>query len=152
MNIIVTNLIGSTILIIPVVKNNVNIAYKNDNITLETLKGKINIPTGSDLTKISWDSFFPVNKNYPFTALGAESNGWVYVDFFKNLKKESFRIIITNSFLKTIVNMLVTLDDFEITTDNVGDINYSIAMSEFPNGNVWKFTDLANDLIRGNNG
>lgn len=146
MNITVANLTGTVILVIPVVKSNVKIAYKNDNLTIETLKGKINIPTGSDLTKISWESFFPVNKEYTFIAQGSEPNGWVYVDFFKNRKKEPFRLVITNEAKKTIINMLVTLDDFEIDPDNVGDINYSIAMSEFPD-NVWKFSDLANDII-----
>lgn len=151
MNVTVTDLLGATILIIPIVPNNLKIAYKNDNVVIETLKGKINIPTGSDLTKVSWESFFPT-KEYSYAAVGSDTNGWNYVDFFKSKKKEPFRIVITNDDKKTILNSLVTLDSFETSVDKVGDINYSIAMSEFPDGNVWKFTDLTKELIKGNNG
>lgn len=119
--------------VIPIVTPPINIDQPSKNQVFETInQGEINLPGQRGLTKISWNSFFP-NRRYPFIKKGALYNGWLYVDFFNRWrdKKVPLRIVITNKYGVEVLNLPVLIDSFTTDIDKVGDIVYSIALSEY---------------------
>lgn len=121
-------------LVVPVVQPPVKISQQNKHETFETLKfGDIILLGGKGLRAVEWSSFFPVNKLfYNFVEYESERNGKEYVTFLEEHSEEPFRLIITENF-KTVINMLVVVDSFEYEYDKVGDIVYSLKLTEFPN-------------------
>lgn len=121
-------------LVVPVVQPPVKISQQNKHETFETLKfGDIILLGGKGLRAVEWSSFFPVNKLfYNFVEYESERNGKEYVTFLEEHSEEPFRLIITEKF-KTVINMLVVVDSFEYEYDKVGDIVYSLKLTEFPN-------------------
>ena len=140
MNIILSDMAQLGVYLIPIVPSGTTITANGKNETLETLNGNYNHIKTSDLKQISWSSVFPVNKKYNFVPFGALSNGWLYVSFLELMKKYKLpiRVIVTTKQKIPVLNMLAGIKDFSYNVDKVGDINYSISLTEFPN-KFWKF-------------
>lgn len=133
------NIAGDLQYILPVIPEKVSIKTGAENETIDTLSGMIRLSGSKNLKEISWDCFFPVNKNYPFQEFGSDLDGWNYVNFFNQILdlEIPMRMIITtdkkpNNTKRTIFNQLVSVDSFEYSTDKVGDINYTLSLTEFP--------------------
>lgn len=142
MNIILTDMANITAYLIPVVPTGTEISNPDANSTEDTLAGNIRVMKNASLRNIKWESFFPVNKNYNFVPFGAFSNGWTYVTFIETMRrfKLPIRVIGTSSKKVPMFNFLATIDDFSWKVDKVGDISYSISLTEFPEG----FFDFVN--------
>lgn len=136
MNIIMTDLANITAYLIPIVPTGTEIKIESVNETKDTLNGRLRVMNNPSLRSISWNSIFPVNKNYNFMPYSAFSNGWVYVSFLELMRRFELpiRIIGTTKNKVLIFNFLATIDDFTFKLDKVGDINYSISLTEFPEG------------------
>lgn len=133
MNIIMTDISLLSIFIVPVVPVALEIQSDGNNESIETLDGNFNLIKHKKLRTISWSSFFPVHKNYGFIPRGALLDGWLYVAFLELMKKYRLpiRIIITNRDKVPIFNSLMSIDSLNYSIDKVGDINYSIKLTEF---------------------
>ena len=150
MYITLTDLAGSFQYVIPVVPTNVRIKIGAENETMTTLSGLIRLIGSKKLTGISWSSFFPVNKSYSFADPNSLEDGWDYVTFIETMCKYEIpiRIIVTEDkdkigFSKrSVLNTLISIDDFEYSTDKVGDIEYSITLTEFPDS-IWDYLNTS---------
>ena len=133
MNITVTDLFGTTILVIPVVPDGTKFVYGADYEDFDTINGKIRIPKEEQLKQVEWESFFPVNKKYTFVAPGSLEDGWEYVSFFDNNLKKPIRLVATDDNKKTIENLVMSVDRFSKLVNSVnGNIGYDIKFTEFP--------------------
>ena len=134
MNIIITDISCLSVFIIPVVPLNTAINSNGQAETLNSLEQRFRLIDNKDLKSISWNSFFPVNKNYNFVKRGSLKNGYLYVAFFELMNKYKLpvRIITTTDKKLPLINMLASIDTFQYKVDKTGDINYSIALTEFP--------------------
>lgn len=136
MNLIMTDIANISAYLIPVVPTGTSVKVSGANSTEDTLTGNIRVMNNSSLRCVSWESFFPVNKNYNFVPTGALKNGWIYVTFIETMRrfKLPIRIIGTTASKIPIFNFLASIDDFAWQLDKIGDINYSISLTEFPEG------------------
>ena len=134
MNIILTDISGASIFIVPIVPVNTSISANGQNETLNSTEGRFRLIDNQDLKKISWSSFFPVNKNYNFVKTGSLVNGYLYVAFLELMKKYKLpiRAIVTTDKKIPFINMLASIDDFSYRVDRAKDIVYSISLTEFP--------------------
>ena len=145
MNIIFADLNGAIQNILPIIPEKVHIRTGENNETFQTLDGFVRLTGAKTLKEISWDCFLPVNKNYPFQTFGSDLDGWNYVNYFETIHSNNIpcRLIVTTTKRKlptqrTVINTLVSVDSFEYETDKVGDINYSLTLTEFP-AEKWSF-------------
>lgn len=102
-----------------------------------------NLPAAPKLDKISWESFFPVYKNYSYTRTGSRENGFEYVDFFRErqFSQMPFRLVqyhvnlTRTAFVDTLIKVFTDdyyiVDTFEFHVDAAGDIIYSVSLSRF---------------------
>ena len=129
----------------------------------EGLTSDYNIPSRRNLDEIEWESFFPVNKSYPFQRVGSAVNGYDYAKFLQRRLENQlpFRLIayekntvfgatvgavtdtvrngvsvqaLTNA-IEVIFDGIVIVDTFDMATDNVGDIEYSLKLKQFTDTN-----------------
>ena len=77
-------------------------------------------------------ALLPVRR-YFFMPSEASADGWAYVDFFDRWrdKKVPFRLIVLDSKGAARLNMPVTVDSFDVTVRRNGDLEYSIAVTEY---------------------
>ncbi len=85
------------------------------------------------LRHLSWSSIFPVGHRYPFMPAEATSDGWAYVAFFSRgrERKIPFRMMVLDSGGVCRLNMPCTVDSLDIAVRRNGDLNYSIAVTEY---------------------
>ncbi len=143
MNIILGDIAGTNLFIVPVVPPDVDFKHGGENQTLQTVKGNIRLVGDKSLQTVGWSSIFPVYKNYSFVALGARLNGYDYIDFleYSISAKVPIRIIATTLAKRPICNMLATIDDgFSWSVDTAGDIKYTISLTEFPE-KAWDYVN-----------
>ena len=126
---------NADVYVLPVVPNLGDIEEPQNNEVLKGLNHDIKIIGNPGLDKFSVNSFFPVNKEYTFVANGSEPNGWKYVEFIRNCKKNKvpIRVVITSKSKYTIKNKLFSIEGFKYHPDNVGDVVYQIDLEEFTN-------------------
>lgn len=127
---------GSNSYILPVVPVKIPKTYPSKNQEFETIDGVLNIIGNVGLTGVSWESFFPTQK-YTFMETGSSPDGWAYIDFLNNARKNKLpiRYVETDDNKHTILNMLASIESFEITyTDKAGNIHYSISLKEWKSG------------------
>ena len=79
---------------------------------------------------------FPIpqpEQRYSFMPSEASADGWAYVDFLSRWrdKKVPFRLIVLDSKGAARLNMPVTVDSFDVTVRKNGDLEYSIAVTEY---------------------
>ncbi len=149
MNIILTDIANLSVFIVPIVPTNVKIQSNGSITEVNSLERRISIIDNEELKTIEWSSFFPVNKNYPFTSKGALSNGWAYVAFLELMKKYHLpiRVICTTKSKIPILNSLMTISSFDYSLDNSGDINYSITFKEFYE-KFYKFLERDKEVLK----
>lgn len=149
MNIILTDIANLSVYIVPVVPAGTEIKVSEVNEIGDTLSGNIRIMKNSALRKLSWASFFPVNKHYNFVPRMALSNGWLYVAFIELMRRFRLpiRVIGTTTKKVPIFNFLASIDEFSWNLDKVGDINYSITLTEFPEG-FFEFINRDKEVYR----
>lgn len=84
------------------------------------------------LRHMEWTALLPVHR-YSFMPSEASADGWAYVDFFDRWrdKKVPFRLIVLDSKGAARLNMPVTVDSFDVTVRKNGDLEYSIAVTEY---------------------
>jgi hypothetical protein len=148
MNIILSDITGSDLYVVPVVPPDVDIQDGGQNDTLKTIKGNIRLIGEKGLKKVSWSSIFPVYKNYSWVAIGSRQNGHDYVNFIQDKidAEVPIRIIITSLSKRPIVNMLATIDEgFTASLDTAGDLKYSLSLTEFPE-KAWDYLNASPTL------
>lgn len=136
MNITLSANNNSDVMILPVVPPDVPIRSPQNNEVFSAINGDLLIIGKRGLREVTITSFFPVNKDYPFIAQGAESNGYKYIEFIENYKnlREPFRLVITTKDKYSVLNMLCTVEaGFEYAPDKVGDLKYTLPLKEFIN-------------------
>ena len=81
---------------------------------------------------MEWTALLPVRR-YFFMPSEASADGWAYVDFLSRWrdKKVPFRLIVLDSKGAARLNMPVTVDSFDVTVRKNGDLEYSIAVTEY---------------------
>ena len=124
---------NETVLILPVLPENMPElveSYKNN--TFESVKGEINLIGTKALRTVNIQSFFPVNKNYPFIRPQAVKNGWEYVAFFNKYAnlRVPIRMVWTDGF-NEISNMAYTIESFSIQINKAKDIKFNLDLKEY---------------------
>lgn len=117
--------------VVPVGMPEINSPQENEE--FDGINGKLNLQGNMGLKTVSISSFFP-NKKYSFAKAGSSSNGWDYVSFFETYRKKKlpFRIVVTTSKGKKVLNIPVTVDNFSYSVDKIGDIPYTLELKEYP--------------------
>ena len=85
------------------------------------------------LRQLSWESFFPVGRRYPFMPPESLEDGWAYVSFFQRWRdrKVPFRMIVLDSSGVARLNMPITIDRLDLSIRRNGDIAYNITVTEY---------------------
>lgn len=132
-NIILSANNNADVMVLPVVPPDIPVKSPQNNEVFSTIKGDVLIIGKPGLREVSITSFFPVNKDYPFIAHGAERNGFKYVEFIENYRRlqKPVRLVWTTKDKYTVLNMLCAVESFEYAPDKVGDLNYTLALKEF---------------------
>lgn len=135
MDITFSNLKRTKVLKLPIVPSDLQWERPHNNVTMETMNGEINIIGKKKLITLTIASFFP-NKTYQFTK--SKVNGTQGVDFFTRYKRLEMpvRMIITDKKGKTLLSILVSIDNFAHGIDKAGDTTYSLNLREFPQSKV----------------
>lgn len=134
MNIIITDISGASVFVVPIVPLNTQLGANGSTEKLNSLEERFQIINNKELRTLQWSSFFPVKKNYNFVKKNTHADGYVYVAFFELMKKFKLpvRVILTTKECIPFWTMLMCIEDFSFNPDKVGDIQYSIKLSEFP--------------------
>lgn len=134
MNITLTDMKGRDIYILPHVPSDIENSTEPDNETKDTMSGKLRIVGEDGLRHISWSGVLPVYKSYSWQKVGSRPNGYDYIKFIEGLKRNNLpmRVVITDSSLRSLVNMLMSIDSFSYKKDKAKDFTYSISLTEFP--------------------
>lgn len=93
--------------------------------------GEINILRDRKLKNISFESFFPANKEHPYVLTKNEfKNGEFYLEFFDKIRKEKepCRFIVSG----LDINLLCSIEDLQYRYEGGDeDVHYSIQLKEF---------------------
>ena len=121
------------VLVFPVVPPDLGPAISQDNEVFEAVTGRMKLIGNMGLMTLSIESFWPVNKNYPWVRPGSEADGWLYVTFFDKWRKKKvpMRVIITTDDGATRLNMACLVNSLEWQVDRVGDIQYKLSVEEY---------------------
>jgi len=116
------------VLKLPVVPKEFTVSKPQKNEVFETVtQGELRLIGTPGLKSITISSFFPI-REYPFlrdnTYKGFE---YVYIIDTWILQKLPIRLIITD----TPINMAVSVENFEYTIGQDGDLKYSLVLGEF---------------------
>ncbi len=124
---------NETVLVLPVLPPEMpELVQPYNNTTFDAINGEINLIGNKGLRTVSIQSFFPLNKNYPFSRPGSEKDGWKYVEFFN--KYANLRVPIRMIFmddLSEISNMAYTVERFSCNVTGYGVINYKLELKEY---------------------
>lgn len=84
------------------------------------------------LRTLSWTALLPIRR-HSFMPREAYKDGWAYVDFFERWRdrKVPFRLIVLDSKGVARLNMPCTVDSFEVSVRQSGDLEYSITVTEY---------------------
>ena len=156
---------NTTSLILPIVPKGISFPKQNEISNYKGLSEDYALPNNhTSLSNFGWSSFFP-NKVYSFAHSGSSSNGYDYVDFLEDRRKNNLPLrllayempknigsALNNAINKTVVKIIyddfVLVEKFEYSTDAVGDIQYSVNFQEF-NANIVRSsgTDTAKSIM-----
>jgi len=133
MHITITDRAGFFVFVIPIVPENIDITTENDNTDFQTTRRFLRIFGNRKNRRVSWSSFFPVNKPDIMVEPNSEQDGNVINNFIRNRQNidEPIRIVITNDNRRPVLNMLATIDKYSFREDKTRDIQYSIELTEF---------------------
>lgn len=124
---------NETVLVLPVLPEKMpELINSYNNSTFETVKGEINLIGQRALRTVNIQSFFPVNKNYPFIRPQAVKDGWAYVAFFNKYANQRvpIRMVWTNGFAE-ISNLAYTVESFSTQINKRGDIEFNLELKEY---------------------
>lgn len=76
------------IMVFPVVPPDTGPAVPQEHEDFEAITGKMKIIGNMGLRSLSIESFWPVDKNYPWVRPGSDPNGWLYVEFFEKWREK----------------------------------------------------------------
>ena len=166
-------------LILPIVPTGIIFPKIAEVESYDGLTMSYNIPGKKKLEDISWSSFFPVYKNYSFQKSGSNLNGYDYKEFLeeRQINQIPFRLVAierrnipntasslaTNvinrtvslmttgqSLIKVLFDDLVVVKDFKPEIDSIGDIKYSLTLSQFNSDLVipkLNYTEIATEYV-----
>lgn len=133
MDIVVSANNGETVLILPILPENMPELIETwNNSTFDSINGEINLIGTKGLRTVTLQSFFPVNKNYSFQRPGSQKDGWKYVAFFQ--KYADLRVPIRMVFLddmQELSNMAYTVEKFTTQINRRKDIDYIVELKEY---------------------
>ncbi len=158
-----TNTAKTESLILPIVPTGIIFPKIADVENYDGLTMSYNIPGKKKLEDISWSSIFPVYKNYSFQKRGSNLNGYDYKEFLEERQANElpFRLVAferrfitdaatSRNLIKILFDDLVVVKDFKPELDTVGDIKYSLTLSQF-NSNMVKpginYTELGVNIV-----
>ena len=135
MDIILSANNNETVLVLPVIPDKMpELIQPFNNTTFDAVNQEINLIIGTKgLRTVTLQSFFPINKNYPFQRPGSgEKDGWKYVAFFNKYGylKVPIRMIFLNG-MEEISNMAYTIESYSFQINKVKDIEYTIELKEY---------------------
>lgn len=123
--------------ILPVTPPELQIDYPILTETRDSLKyGEILVVKTEGLATVDIKSFFPTKKG-SYLQPGSTADGWDYVKWFRNNRKNRklMRVVITNSKGREYFNRLCFCTDFQVTgIDCNGDIPYMMQFKQFRKG------------------
>lgn len=123
--------------ILPVTPADMQIDYPILTETRDSLKyGEILVVKTEGLATVDIKSFFPT-KEGSYLQPGSTANGWDYVKWFRNNRKNRklMRVVITNSKGREYFNRLCFCENFQVTgIDQNGDIQYTMQFKQFRKG------------------
>lgn len=110
----------------------IEIEETQNNETFDGLSFDIRMIGKVGLRTLSISSFFP-RIRYPYVNPYAEINPSLYIDFFRRIKEEMIpaRIVITDKHSKEILNMAVSIDNFNYKYRNNGEVDYTLDLTEY---------------------
>ena len=134
MNIIMSDISGASVFIIPIVPVEVPLSSDGAGDEKNSIDGRFLIVDNKKLRTLEWTSFFPMGKDYKFIKAGSNTDGYVYVGFIELMKKFKLpvRIILTTKGKIPFANMLMSIEKFNWYIDKAHDIQYTISLTEFP--------------------
>lgn len=130
MNIVFSSENKRQVMVLPIPPSEIEIVENQNNSDFSSLTGAIRLIGKSELTKISFSSFFP-NKKLPYMAKGSSDSAWDYVDFIKDARNKQIPIRVVIMYKTKTINLAMTIDEFSHHVDRAGDIKYSISMTEY---------------------
>lgn len=133
MDIILSANNNETVLVLPVIPDKMpELIQPFNNTTFDAVNQEINLIGTKGLRTVTLQSFFPINKNYPFQRPGSEKDGWKYVAFFNKYGdlKVPIRMIFLNG-MEEISNMAYTIESYSFQINKVKDIEYTIELKEY---------------------
>lgn len=133
MDIILSANNNETVLILPVIPDKMpELIQPFNNTTFDAVNQEINLIGTKGLRTVTLQSFFPINKNYPFQRPGSEKDGWKYVAFFNKYGdlRVPIRMIFLNG-IEEISNMAYTIESYSFQINKVKDIEYTIELKEY---------------------
>ncbi len=119
--------------ILPIVPPGIPIDSPRKNEVFDSMnRGEFKLIGHMGLKTVSISSFFP-NRYYPFIKKGASTRAKDYIDFFEEWsdKKAPIRIVMTTKNGEEVLNLPVVVDNFNHSYDKVGDVNYTLDLSEY---------------------
>ena len=129
MDIILSANNNETVLVLPVIPDKMpELIQPFNNTTFDAVNQEINLIGTKGLRTVTLQSFFPINKNYPFQRPGSEKDGWKYVAFFNKYGdlKVPIRMIFLNG-MEEISNMAYTIESYSFQINKV----YTIELKEY---------------------
>jgi len=121
------------VFVFPVVPPDLGPVIPQEHEDFDAVTGRMKLIGNMGLMTLSIESFWPVNKNYPWVRPGSEADGWLYVKFFDRWRKKKvpMRVIITTDDGQTRLNMACLINNLEWKVDRVGDIRYKLSVEEY---------------------
>lgn len=117
----------------PVIPNGgISLSRGQANQTFEGVTGQLQSIGTMELATFELSSIFP-NRRYRWMRPGSTENGWSYVETIEAVRKRRipFRAIYTDNNRRTVFNLPVTVENFEYSLDQAGDIAYTISFREY---------------------
>lgn len=121
---------------LPIVQDDLTWGHGMNNQTFETIQhGEINLPGTKQLIAFTINSFFPNNettaKRYKFTKSYYSAESLVNQFQVWRNNRVPIRCVITSKAGRTLLNILVLIENFERGMDRVSDVPYTLELKEY---------------------
>ena len=117
----------------PVVPNEgIQLSRGQDNTKFDGINHELQAIGTMQLASFELSSIFPTKK-YPWMRPGSSTDGWAYVWTIEAVRQRRipFRAIHLDNDGTELFNLPVTVDSFDVTVRKNGDLEYSIAVTEY---------------------
>lgn len=121
---------------LPIIPNDITWGTGMNNQTFETIQhGEINLPGTRQLIAFTLSSFFPTNetkaKYYKFAKSRYDSEGLAWQFEKWRDSRVPIRCVITSKAGRSLLNILVLIENFERGMDRVSDVPYKLDVKEY---------------------